>query len=194
MPENGITVHHRGKERFLEMDEQDADNFYYFAGLAEDVPMTTGGKRPEEDIERRTRLRKIHTEQNTLGNVTRNLVELDANKLALVSALIDLLNAGENSHQSGGNWVYEVVQNLLYEVTMEGPFACNDGDPRQELGAIAHSIATFWDYVDDAYNMKEQHPKLFPAPPAEPETSPEPAITSKPAKRQRARKRHGKTA
>ena len=190
MPENGMTIHHKGEECFLELSERDAEHFAYFVGQAEPLPMSPGGRLPDEAIRSRTELREIHTRSTSLGDVTRNLVNLEPDNLALVSALIDLLNAGDKGSQSGGNWVYEVVRDLLYDVTLEGPFAANDGDPRAVLSSIAHAIATFWDYVEDARTMKEYHPLLFPAPPEEPEA----VATKTPAKPRGARKARRKAA
>jgi len=111
-----------------------------------------------------------------------------------IAALLALFNAGNNTAETGGNWVYEVVSDLLADVMYEGPFKANETDPRHALTSFGYKIAEFLSWVSNAQTMAERHPRLFAAPLVEPEAAPEPVTASKPAKRLRGRKSRRKAA
>lgn len=139
-------------------------------------------------------MRESFTKDATLGEIGKQLADLNQHDLVTVNALIAVINAGHSIAETGGNWIYEVITDLLFEVSMEGPFQANDQDPRSALADIAGAVAMFWSWVENARDLKERHPRLFPAPPVEPEAPAEPSTTSTPAKPGRARKTRRKAA
>ncbi len=187
MPYNGITVHLEGKTRDLELDKDQADKFFWYAGMASEGDSV--GPRPNplpssEVDSRRRRCGTIEEQANNFKTHLSMLAGLDTRQLAFVISFLDLIEYGDS-------WMLEVINGLLGEVLCEGPAKANERNPRDVLADIAYDLFDWWDTIDTARSHVGQHPKLFRLPAAsEPPAAPEPAqpsVTS-PAKAQRARK------
>jgi hypothetical protein len=187
MPENGMTIHHKGNDYFLDLSEDQADKLSNFVNIVNGIPRAPEEPLPEWRVQERKQSRENYEKSANLNNIVPNIVELSDDDLILLKAFLDVIEAAKSACD-GRNWIFETIDSLLLQVTMEGPFAANEMDPRLALVGMADDIEVFWFWINDAKGMLENHRRLCPAPPsAESEAVTEPTAASSPAKPRRAR-------
>jgi hypothetical protein len=189
---NGITVYCEGQTHNLELDKRQAEKFLAYVGIASEAESV--GPRPSplpaNEVERRVRRsRTVEEQADNFRTHLLMLANLDVRQLAIVIALLDLIEYGDS-------WMLETINDLLGEVLCEGPAKANERNPRDVLAEIAFNIWDWWDTIGTARSHVAQHPRLLtpatPEPPAESEWT-QPA-TKQPSKAQRARKPRKKAA
>jgi hypothetical protein len=115
MLSNGITVYCDGEARHLELDKRQAEKFAWYAGAVGRSTTISSRTLSEEEVNVRGRRRENVTEEARNFKIYLSIIaDLEPDQLALVLALVDLI-------QYGDSWMHEVVRDLLWGVQFAGP-------------------------------------------------------------------------
>jgi hypothetical protein len=184
MPENGLTITHKGEYCDIDLTERDAKLISELADVMEHAPRDP--ERPaypdftDEELQENKRRFDKHEQLGADFQVQlKRIANLDMLHMRSLMGYLDLIELGDLDG-SQSNWALEFIELLLHEVIRHGAAGALHQDPRPFFSSLSHFITNYWIWVRDNREAQDRHPEIFPAP----------STTGKPAKPGRARKAH----